>query len=118
MSPASNSVLVATRGTKVPDPNIDEVVAVVYAHHISGSDTKQTGALALQSPQINQRRLRNMKLEMFMNELDLLNRLADLTIEIDPDILTGWEVQAGSWGYLEARAHTYGSGPDFLFQLL
>ena len=53
-----------------------------------------------------------------MNELDLFNRLIDLIIEIDPDILTGWEVQAGSWGYLEARGQTYGSGLDFLFQLL
>ena len=91
---------------------------MVYAHHISGMDTKQTGALALQSPQLDQRRLRDMKLEILMNELDLLNRLIDLTVEIDPDILTGWEVQAGSWGYLEARGQTHGSGLDFLLQLL
>jgi DNA polymerase zeta len=105
---ANSSVLVATQDTKVPDPGTDEVVVVIYAHHISGSDTKQTGVLALQSPQLSQRRLRDMKLEIFMNELDLLNRLIDLTTEIDPDILIGWEVQAGSWGYLEARGQTYG----------
>ena len=81
---------------------------MVYAHHVSGSDAKQTGALALQSSQLDQRRLRDMKLEILMNELDLLNRLMDLTVEIDPDILTGWEVQAGSWGYIEARGQTYG----------
>ena len=114
---ASNTFLVATRDTKVPDPGADEVAAVVYAHHISGSDTKQIGALAVQSPQLDQRRLRDMKLEILRNELDLLNRLIDLTVEIDPDILTGWEVQAGSWGYLEARAQTHGSGLDFLLQL-
>lgn len=114
-SPVINSVLVATRDTKVPDPGTDEVVAVVYAHHISGSDTRQTGALVLQSPQLNQRRLRDMTLEILMNELDLLNRLIDLTIEIDPDILTGWEVQTGSWGYLEARGQTHGSSLNFVF---
>lgn len=54
-----------------------------------------------------------MKLEILMNELDLLNRLIDLTTEIDPDILTGWEVQASSWGYLEARGRTHGSGLNF-----
>ena len=102
----------------MPDPGTDEVVAVVYAHHISGSDTKQTGALVLQSPQLDQRRMRDMKLEILMNELDLLNRLIDLTVEIDPDILTGWDVQAGSWGYVEARGQTHGSGLNFLFQLL
>ena len=59
-----------------------------------------------------------MKLEILMNELDLLNRLIDLTVEIDPDILTGWEVQTGSWGYLEARGQNHGSGLDFLLQLL
>ena len=49
-----------------------------------------------------------MKFEILMNELDLLNRLIDLIVEIDPDILTGWEVQAGSWGYLEARGQIHG----------
>jgi DNA polymerase elongation subunit (family B) len=114
----NNSVSVATRDAKVPDPGTDEVVAVAYAHHISGSNTKQTGALALQSPRFDQRRLRDMKLEILMNELDLLNRLIDLTAEIDPDILTGWEVQAGSWGYLEARGQIYGSGLVSVCQLL
>lgn len=85
---------------------------------MSGSDTKQTGALALQTPQLNRRRLRDIKLEIFMNELDLLNRFIDLTLEIDPDILTGWEVQASSWGYLEARGQTHGSSLGFLFHLL
>ena len=59
-----------------------------------------------------------MKLEILTDELDLLNRLIDITIEIDPDILTGWEVQAGSWGYLQARGQTYGSGLNLLFHLL
>ena len=28
--------------------------------------------------------------------------------DLDPDILTGWEVQMSSWGYLEARGRTHG----------
>lgn len=38
------------------------------------------------------------------SELDLINRLTDLVREFDPDILTGYEVQSSSWGYLIERA--------------
>jgi DNA polymerase zeta len=38
------------------------------------------------------------------SELDLINRLTDLVREFDPDILTGYEVQSSSWGYVIERA--------------
>lgn len=50
-----------------------------------------------------------MAFEVVPSELDLLNRLIDVIVEIDPDILAGWEVQAASWGYLSARANIYGT---------
>ena len=42
----------------------------------------------------------------------MINRLIDVVNELDPDIVTGWEVQAASWGYLSARASTYGMCSD------
>ena len=41
-------------------------------------------------------------------ELDALNAVVDMVMLYDPDILAGWEVQAGSWGYLEARGKEFG----------
>jgi DNA polymerase zeta len=38
------------------------------------------------------------------SELDLINRLTDLVREFDPDILSGYEVQSSSWGYVIERA--------------
>ena len=34
--------------------------------------------------------------------------LVDIIVHLDPDIVTGWEVQSASWGFLAARAATYG----------
>ena len=42
------------------------------------------------------------------SELDLINDIIDKVLELDPDIIAGWEVQAASWGYLEARGKTFG----------
>ncbi|KAF5878796.1 putative dna polymerase delta catalytic subunit protein [Botrytis fragariae] len=40
------------------------------------------------------------------SELDLLVRMVEIVREYDPDILTGFEVHGGSWGYLIERART------------
>ena len=100
--------LVATREHRVPDTALDEVLAIFYAHHVSGEELIQAGALTVQSRQLDQKRLRKIKIETLETELDLLNRLIDLILELDPDILTGWDVQLSSWGYLEARSNTHG----------
>jgi len=100
--------LVATREHRVPDTDLDEVLAIFYAHHVSGEEVIRAGALTVQSRQLDQKRLRKIKIETLETELDLLNRLIDLVLELDPDILTGWDVQLSSWGYLEARSNIHG----------
>lgn len=37
----------------------------------------------------------------------------DIVIELDPDIVVGWEVQTASWGYMSIRGRHFGS-PGFL----
>jgi DNA polymerase zeta len=64
--------------------------------------------VAVESSQLNPRRLRNLELEMVPNELELINRVVDIIIEIDPDIIAGWETQSASWGYLAGRGKQYG----------
>jgi DNA polymerase zeta len=38
----------------------------------------------------------------------LLNKVIDTIVELDPDIITGWEIQKASWGYVSSRGQTYG----------
>ncbi|KAH9849760.1 hypothetical protein C2E23DRAFT_870439 [Lenzites betulinus] len=107
-------IFAPSKANRVPDPDENEIAAVFYALHSSdhtdGVDTFtcDSGIIAVESDQLNARRLRNIKAEFVENELDLLNRLIDIILELDPDIVSGWEVQAASWGYLSARGRTYG----------
>jgi DNA polymerase zeta len=32
----------------------------------------------------------------------------DVLLDLDPDVVCGWEIQSSSWGYLGARGHKYG----------
>lgn len=110
--------LVATHGDKVPNHESDEIVAVFFAFHIAGMEVSRSGVLGQITPHVTRNRLRNFKMELFDDEVDLLNGLADLVIELDPDILTGWEVQLNSWGFVEARACTRGTSGSQPIQFL
>lgn len=99
----------------MPDPGIDELSVVFYS--FQGADivpthdspeTYQTGMLVIENQQLNPLRLRDLKLEVVPSELELLNRIIDIVVELDPDIITGWEIQSSSWGYLDGRAKQYG----------
>lgn len=68
----------------------------------------RSGIIAVESEQFRPRRLRSVKADFVGSELELLNTLIDVIGGLDPDIISGWEVQAASWGYLSARGRTYG----------
>ncbi len=74
----------------------------------------ESDIIVVDSDQLNPRRLRSLKAEFVDSELELLNRLIDVILELDPDILSGWEVQAASWGYLSARGRSYGENGNML----
>ncbi|KAI0724555.1 hypothetical protein C8T65DRAFT_704388 [Cerioporus squamosus] len=106
-------VFAPSKGNKVPDAGDDEIAAVFYS--FQGSDREDGGAfscesglIAVQNDKFSQRRLRSVKAEFVDSELDLLNRVIDVILDFDPDIISGWEVQAASWGYLGARGRSYG----------
>lgn len=42
------------------------------------------------------------------SEIELLHLVVDKVRMFDPDILSGWEVQSASWGYLSWRMQVYG----------
>ena len=94
----------------MPDANQDEIVALFYT---LGDDNLHSGLLdqgilVVQNPQLDPRRLRGYSLEELSSELELINRIIDIIVDVDPDILAGWEVQASSWGYLSSRGSQYG----------
>ena len=107
------SRLAPSQDDHVPNPDEAEIAAVFYsfpAHHRDSSEafTCQSGIIAVTGDQLNARRLRSVKSEFVDSELELLNRIIDVIIDLDPDIVSGWEVQAASWGYLGARGRSYG----------
>ena len=94
----------------MPDVNQDEIIALFYA---LGNDNLQSksleqGILVVQNPQLDPRRFRGYSVEALSDELELINRVIDIIVDLDPDILVGWEVQAASWGYLNSRGVQYG----------
>lgn len=91
----------------VPDPETDSICIAVYGLQVAGTEDIHTGIIAIQNVQLNSRRIRDYHLDIVDTELDLLNRISDIVGEFDPDILTGWEVQRASWGYLNSRAKQY-----------
>ncbi|RXW22946.1 hypothetical protein EST38_g2913 [Candolleomyces aberdarensis] len=108
LSILSLEIFAPTNSGKNPDPENDGMVAAFYALHVAGATSIQQGLLALACPQLDHRRLRDFDLDLAYDELDLINKIVDKILELDPDIITGWEIQKSSWGYLDARAQTFG----------
>lgn len=114
MSTMSLEIHVNTRGKLVPNPEEDEIQCVFWS--CKGDDALQTsqcsdgiasGVIVLSSDGIVPRQIqRTIPAEVVQedSELDLLVRLTDIVRSLDPDILTGYEVHGGSWGYLMERA--------------
>lgn len=73
-----------------------------------GHGVFQTRITVVENVQLDRRRLRDYHLDTVSSELELLNFVIDLVNDLDPDIIVGWELQKASWGYLNARAATYG----------
>lgn len=115
MSTMSLEVHVNTRAKLVPNPEEDEVQCifwcckgdeVTYASQDDGDGTI-SGIIVLGSGGNAAQRMRKAcKTEVIEedSELDLLVRLVGVVKELDPDVLTGYEVHGGSWGFLMERA--------------
>jgi DNA polymerase zeta len=110
MSIMSLEVHVNSRGSLVPDPAEDEIQCIFYS--IQGEENATTerpraGILCLSDEGGIVERIAKqvpVEVEYEEDELDLINRMVDIVRQFDPDILTGYEVHNGSWGYLIERA--------------
>ena len=89
------------------------MVAVFYSFNESGEESGSShfrkGIIIVGDAPRDLRTLPNIPTQIVATELDLLNAAIDLVLELDPDIIVGWEIQSSSWGYLGARGSQYGS---------
>ena len=104
-----------SRGELVPDPGVDPLVAIFYSFQDSDaepiSSNLRKGVIIVGNALMDTRALRDIPSQVVDTELDLLNAAVDLVFELDPDVITGWDVQSSSWGYLGARGQQYGLRP-------
>ena len=115
MSLMSLEVHVNTRDNLVPNPEEDDICCVFWCHK---SDDEPPGAgeddhigevgilVVSEHGTLSEKFSREVPVhvEEESTELNLINRLIDIVRFYDPDILTGYEVHGGSWGYIIERA--------------
>ena len=106
---------VNTREDFKPDPQKDAVSAIFWKlddeTYPFDFDTESEGIMAVSSSSEDDtfsRRLSDaagqIPLMTYETEFDMLDALTDLVILFDPDILSGFEVNLFSWGYLMQRS--------------
>ncbi|XP_077539629.1 uncharacterized protein LOC144152269 isoform X3 [Haemaphysalis longicornis] len=112
----SVEVHVRTRGELQPDPAQDPVQCVLwYARGGPRGGAPQAGALywlhSGSDPRLAEGSLllprtgvTSLQGEALHSERDLLAALVELVARWDPDVLLGYDVERGSWGYLCERA--------------
>ena len=119
MSVMSLEIHVNTRGHLVPNPEQDEISCVFWCLQSDDEDLEvnginegtHVGILTLSEEGGLAHKMQQhtaVEVEEESSELDLINRMVDIVRNYDPDILTGYEVHNGSWGYMIERArHKY-----------
>ncbi|KAG8872386.1 DNA polymerase zeta [Tulasnella sp. 331] len=112
MSVLSIEIFALSRGDLLPNPEFDRIECIFYALQEDDVMVTEpgerrasylTGCFAVESTQLAFCRLRDTSIRLFDTELDMVNAFIDQVQEWDPDILSGWELQNGSWGYLVER---------------
>ncbi|KAL8722242.1 MAG: hypothetical protein Q9225_001229 [Loekoesia sp. 1 TL-2023] len=115
MSIMSLEIHVNTRANLVPNPEQDEICCIFWCIQSDDQNLElnginegtHVGVLALSTDGGLAHRIAqhsNAAVEEEDSELDLINRMVDIVREHDPDILAGYEVHGGSWGYMIERA--------------
>ncbi|KAL8921078.1 MAG: hypothetical protein Q9172_004200 [Xanthocarpia lactea] len=117
MSMMSVELHVNTRSNFVPNPEQDEISCIFWCVRSDDDNLEVNGAnegthvgiIALSGDRGLAHQIAhhsNAEVDEEDLELDLINRMVDIVRTYDPDILTGYEVDGGSWGYMIERARS------------
>ncbi|KAL4906856.1 hypothetical protein BDW74DRAFT_189968 [Aspergillus multicolor] len=109
MSTMSMEVHVNTRGVLSPNPEEDEIASLFWCiNSEEDPEDEIPSGVVFQGegdpPEFKISKALKFEWEHEPTELDLINRLVDIVRLYDPDIITGYEVHNGSWGYVIERA--------------
>ncbi|KAJ5111121.1 C4-type zinc-finger of DNA polymerase delta [Penicillium argentinense] len=115
MSIMSLEVHVNTRGTLSANPEEDEISCIFWCIQSEDDDIEVNSHLPGvhvgmiyqgegERPEAKISKALRTELDHEPTELDMINRLVDIVRYLDPDIMTGYEVHNGSWGYVIERA--------------
>ncbi|KAJ6114818.1 hypothetical protein N7486_000596 [Penicillium sp. IBT 16267x] len=115
MSTMSLEVHVNTRGNLSANPAEDDISCIFWCIQSEDADIEVNSHLPGvhvgivyqgegERPEAKVSKALKIDMECEPTELDLINRLIDIVREHDPDIITGYEVHNGSWGYVIERA--------------
>ncbi|KAJ5819867.1 hypothetical protein N7474_005458 [Penicillium riverlandense] len=115
MSTMSLEVHVNTRGSLSANPEEDEITCVFWGIQSEDEDVEVNSHLPGvhvgmiyqgegERPEAKISKSLTIELDHETSELDLINRVVDIVRYHDPDMITGYEVHNGSWGYLIERA--------------
>lgn len=90
----------------------DEIRIAAYSYWCepipNGSIREHWGILAVESPFLQAARHISSRTDLAPDECRLIERIAELVRDLDPDIIIGWELQKASWGFVAARAQHHG----------
>lgn len=115
MTTMSLEVHVNTRGNFLPNPEEDEVQCLFWCLQSDDERLEKNGnvkgvhlgiVVLSEDGSMTQKIAKQVPVEVQEEdtELDLMIRMVEIVRTHDPDILTGYEVHGGSWGYLIERA--------------
>lgn len=115
MSAMSLEIHINTRGNLVPNPEKDEIGCIFWCINSDYKNPENShpgegthvGILALSEDGVLGQRISQqtgLEVKSESTELDIMNHMVDIVRNYDPDILTGYEVHSGSWGYIIERA--------------
>lgn len=110
----SLEVHIQTKGSKLPDPQNDEVKMIVWCLEKDSFpfdlNVSSEGIMIVKSLKTDesfaervQQAAGKVPVALYDDEFDLFDALIDLVLIFDPDILSGFELHAASWGYILER---------------
>ncbi|ORX46867.1 DNA/RNA polymerase, partial [Piromyces finnis] len=105
-----------SRNDLLPNPESDAIIAIFYcffyddeslSYTINGMKEGYHVGIILNEnekeiPDIN---LKDISIKKVSNEISLIEEFVNIVINLDPDILSGYEIQNSSWGYFFQRVY-------------